>query len=325
MINAIITALMAGIALVGGYLYIEDNNLGATAFPTSIDTLTNPTATDRTNVVSHADQHANANDAIEAIQTKVGVDGSGVTSTLSYKLSGVTGSDKAVSLTGSETLTNKVITAPTITNGTLSTTSLATSTLTGVTTITGTTTINASTTELAINLNLGTVGDIFYRDASGYLERLGIGSSGEVLKVSAGLPSWEVDTVSGGVKVRAYATTSQTLSTSFEKLNFAEEYDTGADFTAGTFTAPADGYYDISSRVVHNFVRAIDLSIYVNGAASSTNTNSANDADMNRYIADTLYLETGDTVNIYAKYQGGATSVTVTSGITNTIFIIKQL
>ena len=33
-------------------------------------------------------------------------------------------------------------------------------------------------------------GDIWYRNSSGYLERLGIGSSGQVLSVSAGLPSW---------------------------------------------------------------------------------------------------------------------------------------
>jgi hypothetical protein len=46
-------------------------------FPTSLDSLTNPQATDQMNVVSHADQHANANDAIEALEAKVGVTGVG--------------------------------------------------------------------------------------------------------------------------------------------------------------------------------------------------------------------------------------------------------
>jgi hypothetical protein len=69
----------------------------ATNFPTAIDTLTNPTATDKVSVVNHADQHANANDAIEALETKVGVDGSAVTTTHDYKLSNVTDGDKAVS------------------------------------------------------------------------------------------------------------------------------------------------------------------------------------------------------------------------------------
>lgn len=44
----------------------------ATNYPTSLDTLTNPTSTDSTVDVDHASQHANANDAIEALQTKLG-------------------------------------------------------------------------------------------------------------------------------------------------------------------------------------------------------------------------------------------------------------
>ena len=59
----------------------------ATGFPTSLDALTNPTSTDALTSPSHADQHANANDAIEALQAKVGVNGSAVTSSLDYKIS----------------------------------------------------------------------------------------------------------------------------------------------------------------------------------------------------------------------------------------------
>jgi hypothetical protein len=50
---------------------------------------------------------------INALAVKVGKDGSAVTTTHDYKLSGVTGTDKAASLTGSETLTNKTISSPT--------------------------------------------------------------------------------------------------------------------------------------------------------------------------------------------------------------------
>lgn len=56
----------------------------ATGFPTSLDALTNPTSTDSLTSPSHADQHANANDAIEALEAKVGVDGSAVTTSLDY-------------------------------------------------------------------------------------------------------------------------------------------------------------------------------------------------------------------------------------------------
>lgn len=48
----------------------------ATDYPTTIDTFVNPTATDQMSAPPHAAQHADANDAIIAIQTKIGVNGS---------------------------------------------------------------------------------------------------------------------------------------------------------------------------------------------------------------------------------------------------------
>jgi hypothetical protein len=60
----------------------------ATSFPSSLDSFTNPSASDALDSVSvpHADQHANINDAVEALQAKVGVDGSAVASSLDYKV-----------------------------------------------------------------------------------------------------------------------------------------------------------------------------------------------------------------------------------------------
>ena len=57
-----------------------------TNFPTSIDALTNPSASDPLNSPSHSGQHSNANDAIEAIEAKVGVDGSAVSTSLDYQM-----------------------------------------------------------------------------------------------------------------------------------------------------------------------------------------------------------------------------------------------
>lgn len=76
----------------------------ATDFPTSLDSLTNPNSTDGQNSPSHSTQHANANDAIEALETKVGINSSAVTTTHDYKLSSVTASAKAVSTTGNQTI-----------------------------------------------------------------------------------------------------------------------------------------------------------------------------------------------------------------------------
>ncbi len=57
-------------------------------FPATLDAFTNPLATDLENSVTvpHHGQHSDANDAIEALEAKVGVDGSIVTTSLDYKV-----------------------------------------------------------------------------------------------------------------------------------------------------------------------------------------------------------------------------------------------
>lgn len=57
----------------------------STVFPSSLDTFSNPAATDPTKP-GHAAHHSNANDAIAALEAKVGVDSSAVTTSLDYKV-----------------------------------------------------------------------------------------------------------------------------------------------------------------------------------------------------------------------------------------------
>lgn len=61
----------------------------STNFPSALDTFTNPNGSDSLNAaaVPHAEQHANANDAIEALQAKVGINGSAVATSLDYRIS----------------------------------------------------------------------------------------------------------------------------------------------------------------------------------------------------------------------------------------------
>lgn len=87
----------------------------ATNFPTSLDSLTNPAAGNSLNSPSHAGQHADANDAIEALEAKVGVNSSAVTTSLDYKVTQL--ETNGVTLTGTQTLTNKTLTSPTINTG----------------------------------------------------------------------------------------------------------------------------------------------------------------------------------------------------------------
>lgn len=58
-----------------------------TSFPTGLDSLTNPTPPQRTNAEpKHAALHGVINDAVEALEAKMGVNGSGVTSSLDFRV-----------------------------------------------------------------------------------------------------------------------------------------------------------------------------------------------------------------------------------------------
>lgn len=59
----------------------------ATNFPASLDNLSNPAATE--SLAGHAALHGNVNDAIEAIQAKVGVTNSNNSNSLDYKISAI--------------------------------------------------------------------------------------------------------------------------------------------------------------------------------------------------------------------------------------------
>jgi hypothetical protein len=56
----------------------------ATNYPTSKDNLTNPAATE--SMEGHAALHGNVNDAIEAIETKLGINGSNDVNSIDYKV-----------------------------------------------------------------------------------------------------------------------------------------------------------------------------------------------------------------------------------------------
>lgn len=82
----------------------------ATNFPTSLDNFSNPTSNDPLSSPSHSGQHSDANDAIEALEARVGITGSAVTSSHSYKIGQL--ETNSATKTGTETLTNKTLTSP---------------------------------------------------------------------------------------------------------------------------------------------------------------------------------------------------------------------
>lgn len=57
------------------------------SFPAALDTFVNPSSSNPQNNPSHSQQHADANDAIEALEAKVGIDGSANPTSLDYRVS----------------------------------------------------------------------------------------------------------------------------------------------------------------------------------------------------------------------------------------------
>jgi hypothetical protein len=98
---------------------------------------------------------------------------------------GVSGSVATATTTPAITLTLGALTGVTSINGLIITAN------TGVIT-TGTLGTGAVLGGATVTLGSDATGDIYYRNSSGILTRLAIGSTGNILKVSAGLPAWGV-------------------------------------------------------------------------------------------------------------------------------------
>lgn len=133
----------------------------ATNFPSSLDDSTTiPVESANTKLsTNHVPNHTNSRDALIALQTKVGIDGSAVNTSHDYKLSEITSTDKAVGKTATQTLSGKTFTSPTI------------------------------------NVGSDAEGDTYYRNSGGAFTRLARGTDNYILKMNGNVPNWEAETV----------------------------------------------------------------------------------------------------------------------------------
>lgn len=247
------------------------------AFPTALDNFTNPTGTAATDsgTRTHSQQHGDVNDAVEALEAKVGINGSAVTTTLDYKLSGVTGSDKAVSKTGTETLTNKTLTSPTINTPTIATPTITSASITNKTS-TGTDTgaENLSNKTLTVSTLQGNnnVAVVTQKDSGGTARNVLKVSSSDVLEIgSSSLLSYSVKATIPRVSFRKSSTQSA-ADVSFTSIQWdVETTKTGMTHSTVTnkerVTIVYDGIYDIFCRM--NFTASgsgnNSLYLFVNG------------------------------------------------------------
>lgn len=276
----------------------------AITFPTTLDSLPNPTGSDlmenATAALDHDVQHSNVNDAVEALEAKVGINGSAVTTSHDYKLSEVTGSDKAVGKTATQTLTNKTLTAP------------------------------------QINMGSDATGDMLYRNGSAATTRLPIGTTGQILEAQAsGIPAW--------VANPAVTNASTTVKGVVEEATLAETLARTATGTTGarTFVSPENlttvQTYDYAADAGGTDTYAITVApiptAYVTGQTFRFKANTANTGaatlNVNSLGALTLKkpsasgytaLETGDILaNQLVEVMYNGTDAIVTSTLSSAL------
>lgn len=145
-----------------------------TSYPSGLDSLTNPSGTSLVTSPDHAAQHANANDAIEAIESTLG------TTAGTAVLKDFSAGQFPVRVNSGGTLQQS------LTGGTINTTVLGTPTLT---------------------LGSDATGDLFYRSAGGTITRLAPGTAGQALKTQ-GAGSAPIWSSAGGSVLQVVGTTS---------------------------------------------------------------------------------------------------------------------
>ena len=105
-------------------------------------------------------------------------------------------------------------------------------------------------------------GDLIYRNNSGVLERLAVGSAGQVLTVASGVPAWETD-------VESYLPLSGGTMTG--ALNMNSQNITNGGAIAGTFTGGLTG--NVSGNLTGNVTgNTSGTAATVTGAAKSNIT-----------------------------------------------------
>lgn len=134
----------------------------STLYPGALDTSTTlPVESANTPLsTNHIISHQNIQDALEAVEAKVGIDSSAVTTSHDYKLSLVTTTDKALPRDAAATTTNKIL-----------------------------------GTGTAITLGSDAEGDTYYRTSGNVLARLPRGSDNQIYKMNGNVPNWEAETV----------------------------------------------------------------------------------------------------------------------------------
>jgi hypothetical protein len=193
-------------------------------------------------------------------------------------------------------------------------------------------TLGSSVDTTTKNLNPETtLGDIAYRSSTANTNtRLGIGTSGQVLTVSGGVPAWT--TLASGatyVGCAAFRNTNLSISSNTDTLLTlpSEQYDTDGfhdtSTNTGRFTIPAGkaGKYQMNCAVgfTNQFTSVARIMLYVNGVRVTTNGfNLGRIQDVvgsGDFISgsQSYSFAVADYAEIYIIYNGGPASMNIES------------
>jgi len=161
-----------------------------------------------------------------------------------------------------------------------------------------------------------TAGDLIKGTGSGTFDRLGIGTTGQVLTVTAGAPAWASPGGSSFSGARCHKASDQAVTTAtWTQLTWdTEEYDTSNyhDLTTNTdrFTVPTTGYYAItittsSSNSGTNATRYYNIRQNTNSMVIMAERTSQ--LDIGNTVATNWYFTAGQYVSIRVYQTSGST------------------
>jgi hypothetical protein len=158
-----------------------------------------------------------------------------------------------------------------------------------------------------------TTGDTIYSSSGSTPARLGIGSTGQVLTVAAGVPSWATPAGSSGPAFWASNGSNQSLaSATWTKVNFTvERFDTDSCFASSRFTPTKSGYYQINAQIKIDNNGTCKAAFYKNGTSYDLMSDFRGNTTFSANGTTLMFLNgSTDYVEMYAYGDGSTRTVT---------------